>query len=282
MMKFESFVNEVASRIEELTTGYTFSVQVCSKLNLKRSGISVEKEGYNVPLMLYLDDSYEAYAKGNLDINDYVAGLITQLPEIFDNAPCVENYNNILDYNWVKKHLYVGLSSAKKNWALLDELPHTIIEDLMLTAHIFFGEGNNDDYYTITVKKNMLHIWHIDEKTLFEDAMKSSPVINPVNMYSPFGTPMTCVTCDKMVVGAAAGIFYPGIFEQVAEEIDGSYYIMPSSVFEVLIIPDDGIISPKVLSEMVVSANEQELKDSEVLSDHAYYYDATEKKFRTA
>lgn len=85
MMKFENFVNEVASRMEELTTGYTFSVQVCSKLTLKTLGISVEKEGYDVPLILYLDDSYEAYAKGNLDINDYVAGLITQLPEIFDN-----------------------------------------------------------------------------------------------------------------------------------------------------------------------------------------------------
>lgn len=153
MMKFENFVNEVASRMEELTTGYTFSVQVCSKLNLKRLGISVEKEGYDVPLMLYLDDSYEAYAKGNLDINDYVAGLITQLPEIFDNAPCVENYNNIHDYNWVKKRLYVGLSSAKKNQALLDELPHTIIEDLMLTVHIFFGEDGVGNYLTITVKK---------------------------------------------------------------------------------------------------------------------------------
>ena len=60
-----------------------------------------------------------------------------------------------------------------------------------------------------------------------------------------------------------------------------SQYIIPSSVFEVLIIPDDGKISPKELSELVVSTNEQAVKDSEILSDHAYYYDATEKKFRT-
>lgn len=282
MMKFEKFVNEVASRMEELTTGYMFSVQVCTKLNVETLGIEIKKEGCNVSPRLYLDDSYEAYSAGNLDINDYIAGLIIQLPSFFDKAPCIENCNNILDYNWVKTHLYIGLSSIKKNRALLDELPHIIIEDLMLTAHIFFGEDDGGNHMTITVKKNMLYNWHIDEKTLFEDAMKSSPVVNPVNMFSLLGTPMTCVACDKTVVGSAAGIFYPGIFEQVAEEIDGNYYIIPSSVFEVLIIPDDGKISPKELSEMVVSANEQALKDSEVLSDHAYYYDATEKKFRTA
>lgn len=282
MIKFENFVNEVAGRMEQITTGYVFSIQACQKLNVETLGIVITKKGCNVSPILYLDDSYEAYVEGNLDINDYVAGLITQLPEIFDKVPSTESRNNIHDYNWVKKRLYVGLSSAKKNQALLDELPHTIIEDLMLTVHIFFGEDGEGNYLTITVKKNMLHNWHIDEKTLFEDAMKSSPVINPVNMFSPFGTPMTCVICDKMVVGSAAGIFYPGIFEQVAEEVDGSYYIIPSSVFEVLIIPDDGKISPKELSELVVSTNEQAVKDSEILSDHAYYYDATEKKFRTA
>ena len=288
MMKFESFVNEVASRIEELTTGYKFSVQTCRKLNVETLGIIITKKGCNVSPELYLDDSYKAYVAGDLDISNYVSDLIEQLPKILDESPVNEIYDNIhdniFDYNWVKGHLYIALSSAKKNWRLLDETPHTIIEDLILTVHIFLSCGEGVAR-TIMVKNEMLNYWRIDENTLFKDAMKSSPTINPIKTFSLVGTsmPMTYVTCRltcrDMLVGSAAGIFYPGVFEQIAEKMNGSYYILPSSVFEVLVIPDDGNFKPEALSTMVVEINASKVKDSEVLSDHAYYYDAIKHEF---
>ena len=280
MMKFENFVNEVKSRMEELTTGYKFSIQTCRKLNIETLGIAITKKDCNVSPRLYMDDSYIAYVAGDLDISNYVSDLIEQLPEIFDKSPANETYDNIPDYNWVKGHLYIALSSANQNWRLLDETPHTIIEDLILTVHIFLGcdEGVAQ---TVMVKNEMLDNWIIDEKTLFEDAMKSSPTVNPIKTFSLFGTLMTCVTCRDMIVGSAAGIFYPGVFEQIAEKMNGSYYILPSSVFEVLVIPDDGNFKPEALSTMVVEVNASKVKDSEVLSDHAYYYDAIKHEFRS-
>ena len=44
MMKFENFVNEVKSRMEELTTGYKFSIQTCRKLNIETLGIAITKK----------------------------------------------------------------------------------------------------------------------------------------------------------------------------------------------------------------------------------------------
>ena len=286
MIKFYEFATEIAKRMEKNTTGYAFSVQACQELNVEAFGISITKKGCNVSPRLYLGDSYEAYIAGNLDISKYVSDLIKQLPEIFDNPPVIEICNNIFDYNWVKEHLYIALSSAKKNWRLLGEIPHTIVEDLMLTVHVFLGrdEGTNQ---TIMVRNEMLDKWRIDKKTLFEDAMKSSPTVNPINTFSLFdpylsdSPSMISVTCRDMLVGSAAGIFYPGVFEQIAEKMNGSYYILPSSVFEVIVVPDDENFDPETLSAMVVEVNRDEVKDSEVLSDHAYYYDVKEKKFRS-
>lgn len=282
MIKFYEFAIEIAKRMEENTTGYTFSVQAYQILNVEGFGISITKKHCNVSPRLYLGDSYEAYIAGNLDINKYVSDLIKQLPEMFDKPPVTEICNNIFDYNWVKERLCIALSSAKKNWRLLGEIPHTIVEDLMLTVHVFLGfdEGVERTARNIMVRNEMLDKWGIDKKTLFEDAMKSSPTVNPINTFSLFG-PMICVTCRNVLVGSAAGIFYPGVFEQIAEKMNGSYYILPSSVFEVIVVPDDENFDPETLSAMVVEVNKEEVKDSEVLSDHAYYYDVKEKKFRS-
>lgn len=282
MMKFNEFVTEIAGRMEENATRYTFSVQACQKLNTDTFGISVTKKGCSVSPRLYLDDSYEAYIAGNLDISKYVSDLINQLPEIFDKAPVTEITeicDNIHDYNWVKDRLYIALSSEKKNWKLLSRIPYIIVEDLMLTVHILL-DRDEDHNQTVMVRNEMLDNWRVDKKTLFEDAMKSSPTVNPINIFS-FFDPMVCVTCTNSLVGSAAGIFYPGVFEQVAEKMNGSYYILPSSVFEVIVIPDDGSFEPDTLSAMVTEVNGEVVADNEVLSDHAYYYDAKEKNFRS-
>lgn len=282
MMKFNEFVTEIAGRMEENTTGYTFSVEACQKLNTDTFGISITKKGCSVSPRLYLDNQYEAYIAGNFDISKYVSDLINQLPEIFDKCPATEVTqicDNIRDYNWVKDRLYIALSSEKKNWRLLSRVPYIIVEDLMLTVHILL-DRDEDHNQTVMVRNEMLDKWRIDKKTLFEDAMKSSPTVNPINIFS-FFNPMVCVTCTNLLVGSAAGIFYPGVFEQIAEKMNGSYYILPSSVFEVIVVPDDENFDPETLSAMVVEVNREEVKDSEVLSDHAYYYDVKEKKFRS-
>lgn len=50
------------------------------------------------------------------------------------------------------------------------------------------------------------------------------------------------------------------------------FYILPSSVHEVLLIPADNQISMSTLSSMVRDVNSSQLAREEILSDHVYYY----------
>ncbi len=70
----------------------------------------------------------------------------------------------------------------------------------------------------------------------------------------------------------AAVILYPGRLKRVAALLGESYYILPSSVHEVIIVPEREVPGVPVLNEMITEINEIHVEPEEVLADHAYYY----------
>ena len=66
--------------------------------------------------------------------------------------------------------------------------------------------------------------------------------------------------------------YYSGLLSDIAAQLDSDFYIIPSSVHEVLLIPSEHIFSKKELSTMIQEVNDTQLLPEEILSDHAYYY----------
>ena len=69
------------------------------------------------------------------------------------------------------------------------------------------------------------------------------------------------------------------LVEAVASEFGGSYYILPSSIHEVILIPDDGDMDVEFLLSMVVSVNKDGVLPEDKLTDSVYYYDAEKMNF---
>ena len=76
----------------------------------------------------------------------------------------------------------------------------------------------------------------------------------------------------------AACLFYPHVLEMVGEMLKEDYYVLPSSVHEVIIVPESKALDADEMSEMVVEINETQVEPEEVLSDHAYFYQRDSKK----
>lgn len=76
----------------------------------------------------------------------------------------------------------------------------------------------------------------------------------------------------------AAALFYPGIQEKVSKLMEGDYFVLPSSVHEVLVLPDNGVYQPEELLKMVVNVNRTELLPEDILGDRVLHYDSKEKK----
>ena len=67
--------------------------------------------------------------------------------------------------------------------------------------------------------------------------------------------------------------------EMVGEILQRDYYILPSSVHEVVILPYSREISKREMDDMVKDINETQVAEEEVLSDHVYLYERSTGRF---
>ena len=89
------------------------------------------------------------------------------------------------------------------------------------------------------------------------------------------------LTTEDGVLGASA-LFYPDIQRRIGEVIGGDYFVLPSSVHEVLILPDDGMTSAKELAEMVKEINTNEVSPEERLGNKVLHYRTDLEKLQVA
>lgn len=80
------------------------------------------------------------------------------------------------------------------------------------------------------------------------------------------------------------GNLHLSFLQDAEKRMGGSYYILPSSVHEWMIVKEDNVIEPKQYLEMVraVNHNPYAVNESEHLTDNAYHYDAKTKQLETA
>ena len=76
--------------------------------------------------------------------------------------------------------------------------------------------------------------------------------------------------------------YYPffGELKQFAEKLNCSFFILPSSIHEVILVPDNKMISLDKFVEMVQDINATQVHETEILSDSVYYYDKTGEQLR--
>ncbi len=60
----------------------------------------------------------------------------------------------------------------------------------------------------------------------------------------------------------------------------GDFYIIPSSVHEVILMPHDGMLPEEAMKEMIYDINRTQVEPEEMLSDSLHYYDAEKKEIR--
>ena len=75
---------------------------------------------------------------------------------------------------------------------------------------------------------------------------------------------------DKLF--GASVILYPHLLESIAKRMDCDFIILPSSIHEVLLIPDSSENKSLHYDAIIQEVNLTQLSPEEILSDHAYYY----------
>lgn len=203
--------------------------------------------------------------------------------------------SSLKDYEQVKPLLATRLSDPEKNKEFLKNKPHTPCGELAASYRIQISK-DNDGMASAIVTNELLHTWGISTEQLHKDALAAESVRETVCLHtmedvmnqmmlsgeSPnllnneksvhTGMGIYVLTNESRLNGASV-LTQDNILEQVGELLGSDFYVLPSSLHEVLIVADNGIISLKELEAMVKEVNATQVAPEDFLSDKVQYYD---------
>ena len=192
-----------------------------------------------------------------------------------------------VNYEEIKKRLRPCMMSAEENRDLLATVPHERIKDMAMVFHLQGGKN-----MTALVTYEILKQLGVSEDQLRHDAVEQAQKEHPLNIQTinkvlglpedePYAPKLYVATTNDAYLGSGV-IGYDGFMEKGSEAVGGSFYLLPSSVHEVLLLRDDCGQNAAELLDMVKSINNSELLPDEKLIDNVYHYDSKEKIFETA
>lgn len=197
-------------------------------------------------------------------------------------------------YEEVKTKLVPSLLNRENNGSFLDMVPHRDLLDLAVIYRIDYGM-NNGVRKMLTITNKILEILGVTEDELYRDAVQNTALRYPLKIRTLFDVlcgmmgdeesestegedDLYVATTPDGLLGARV-LLYPDFFKQAAEKLGGSFFVLPSSIHEVLLLQDNGKAVVEDLSAMVRQVNAAEVREKDQLSNHVYYYDAESDEF---
>lgn len=303
-MNYTEFVCAVEKSMSlKMEEGVKVSSYTAVKNNgRERKGIIVETPGVNISPTIYLEEYYQCYQSG-----EKLEEIVEDISSFYESIRKEESwdYKKILSYEGVKDRIVFKLVNTKKNRDFLDTVPHRDILDLSVVFYVLL-EVSREGAAMMTICENHLRQWGIDSDVLRKTAEENVKRILPAELFTMRHALSEIVRSaengcadtenllaqgggerDRMYVltnrirsYGAACIAYPYIPGMIGKTLGSDYYILPSSVHEVMIVPACSSPGGEELEEMVREINATQVAEEEVLSDHIYYYDCSEDQIR--
>lgn len=231
----------------------------------------------------YLEDLYEAYRNGAA-VKDIAEGMIDFAKE--NNLSTLPDGIDIGDYDSIRKNLGLMVIGETANREYLRDMVYEKIEDLALLPIVFINDSRSTG--CIKIRKDLLAIWGVAAQEVMEDARKNAPKSMPP-MFNQLGDILQenlftgsedaaipeeaelFVVSNQFYAYGASVAFYPRFFESIAKALKKDFFVLPSSVNEMILLRDLGQ-NPLELLRIVTEVNRTQVAPEEVLTDAVYYY----------
>lgn len=271
-MNYTEFMNAMLCEIRgQVDAQVRTELYTVTKNNgTRRTGILFKQEDSNLAPTIYLEEFYQKYLKGQ-QVPDLADSICSIYQEIRVKKTC--DCQNLFDFNHVKEHIVYKLIRRDANEELLKQIPYEPFLDL---AVVYYIQIDNTRFgsATIQIRNEHLRYWRVEKEEIRRFAEKNTPRIYPVQIRQIVRF-MYVATNEQCSLGAAV-MRYPDFREKVRGMIRGDFYILPSSIHEVILVPESFGLEPERMQEMVKEINQTGVAPEEVLSDSVYYFDGEE------
>ncbi len=292
----ESFMNDLKAELSDRGMNVKVTGNRTEKLNQSYDAVCVTPEGSNVGVNANLDAMYQSYEEGR-SYEEVIMRAADAVQNGLENIPQVDT-SLLTDYSEMKDKLSMEVVSAERNAEMLKSIPHEQIEDMAVVYRLVLDTVDSGNG-SILITNGLMEQFGVTQEQLRADAMENAPAIRPSEirgmsevlngMMGESVVPLVDPADEKMFVATvpdknygAGVIAYPNFMEEAAEKLGGDYYLLPSSLHEVLLIKDNGEMDAKQLEAMVKDVNATQVAPEDRLTDHVYHYDSKEHIFEMA
>lgn len=308
MLTYEEFKEEMVRSIldylpEEYAACHVSIERVIKNNDSVNDGLLIRREDTGISPNIYLEHFYEEYECGRS-----FEKICRQIADIRVESDCRNelDVSMLMDFSVVRDHIYVSLINTARNKALLNTRPSRSFFDLSLIFYIDLTElpigFSRPGLLSIPLTYDLINKYKVTEDEIYDIAMKNlfkvKPVCNYMHEYlvdllveklkenqlsgEEFGRLIRDIENDKCPdfmyltnetrIRGSAMMLNPDNLLKASEKMGGDFYILPSSVHELILISVSSKMCVTDMLRMVEDVNRNTVTKEDFLSNNVYYY----------
>ena len=292
-MEFATFKKKLLDQLRQiLGEEKRIHFQSVEKNNgIQEEAVVILGEKERIAPTIYLRGFFEDWNSGRKSIEEISREILLhnacQEREVDFSLDSFENYEK------ARGQVYFKLINYEMNKVMLTKIPYVAYLDLAVVFYYRLEKGNFQGA-TMLIHNCNLDAWKIDSRQLLEDAVMNTSRKLPYSfqgmdalirelsgdeeqeLYT--GEEIMYVLSNQEKCFGAAALLYPHLLSHISKIFRKNFYVLPSSVHECILVPDQGQYSRIELTRMVREVNQTQVEADEILSDQVYYYDRQEEK----
>ncbi|SNU06673.1 hypothetical protein SAMN06297422_10722 [Lachnospiraceae bacterium] len=300
-MSFVEFKNEIVEKIldflPESFNGSEVSLNVVTKPNdVSLTGLTIRKAGSRVAPTIYLEEYYSQIESG-----DNIGVVMRRIADV-RMAHEIEDidFESFFNYENCKDKILPRLYGYEMNNQLIEHRAYTRIGDFIVIYSVDLGPSD-EGRMSVPVDNSILERWNISIEELHNVAVKNqhnvskgtfmgmSQMMRKImvpeiledmdceddslsEMLLPEEDEKMFVISNTRGINGASMILDEEFMNSVCDVVGDSFYILPSSIHEVLAVKDEELMDVMDMAAMVYEINRMQVSPEERLSDHVYRY----------
>ncbi len=253
-------------------------------------GLIIRREDRNIAPTIYMEPFLDMMREG-----ESIRVIAERILQVYRKCELKESVNMdfFMDFWQVKDRIVYRLINRERNKELLQDIPHIPFLDLAICFYYaFYSEELGDGM--IMIHNSHMEMWNTNHQQLFELARENTKRLFPpmVIMLDTIvremdgdmaearwpDMPELYVLTNHQKTQGAVALLDAELLENMGKKIKGNYYIIPSSIHEIILLKDQGREEGLSLHDMIVETNSSQLLEEDILSDYPYYYNTSDKK----
>lgn len=309
MMTKTEFIEELSVKLHEKIGNEEAQIKTYNMDGLNRHylGMCIRIPGDNISPVINVDSLYQQYKDAPTDVRsiDTVAdAIIAKHPlSVEFDLPA----NDLYHFDKVKNNLMVRLVNTERNRSTLEHVLHEDFLDLSVVLVVKMGISPGKDLSTWPVPNTIYDEWvdngcDLSPRDIIWDTIDRLSQSNPLSYYPLIDMVMevlkrkttdmpealrdalmpdphdlsqyiSVVTTEDTIYGAVV-LLYDTFKNYMAKKIGRSCYILPSSIHEVMVVPENSNVYPSALRNIVRETNMDSgvISAEEFLSNSVYYF----------